>query len=317
MNEKAINTILKDSNRVLVSQGDPKGIGLEVFFKSFILLSNEDALRFILFAGKSSCKETLTSIHIPFEISNDHIKIIDRKLSVVWCDNTTLHAFESALDQLNPGDVIFTLPATKDSFPKGSPGHTTYLRNRFQSDLTMFFNSPESNIMLLTDHIPLSKVEESITPQVVINHSLNSLTGITTFFGQSIKRVLFAGINPHAGENGLLGKDADIFKLALTALKLKKPNIEFIGPISGDIISTLAQRDDLIVYASHDQGLAPFKALNHFIGANITLGLDFLRLSVDHGTALDMFGKNQANYMGCLYCLELSLKALGKYEKNA
>ncbi len=317
MNEKAINTISKDSNRILVTQGDPKGIGLEVFFKSFILLSDRDAGFITLFAGKSACKDTLTSIDVPFEINNDHIKILNRKLTVKWCANTTIHAFETAIDDLNPGDVIFTLPATKDSFPKGSPGHTTYLRNKFERELTMFFHSPKVKIALLTDHIPVAKVQDFISSDSIKIHTQNSLIGLKTFFDHKINRVLFSGINPHAGEAGLLGNDLDVFEPALNELKVIHSKVKFVGPISGDIVFNQANRDDLIIYGSHDQGLAPFKAMNHFLGANITFGLDFLRLSVDHGTALDMYGKNKANYMGCLYCLELALKALGRYEKNA
>ena len=317
MSEKATNTISSDSNKVLVTQGDSNGIGLEVFFKSFIMLERGAKSHFTLYASKEACKLTLKSIGLPFSIKPDHLLISNIHLPVIWCEDPAYDAYTKAIRDLNKGDVLLTLPASKKSFPANMPGHTSHLRQTFGRNLSMFFSSPSKNVLLLTDHISLDKVESSITPQLIQEQIHNVLIGAKAFLSKDFNKVYFSGINPHAGENGILGNDLALFSPVIKELNHRFKDNEFIGPISGDIIYHQATEHDLLVYSSHDQGLAPFKAMNHFIGANITLGLDFLRLSVDHGTALDMFGLNKANYMGCLYCLELAVKALGRYEKNA
>ena len=317
MSEKAINTISSDSNKVLVTQGDPNGIGLEVFFKSFIMLGRGSNSLFILYASKEACEQTLCSMGLPFSVQPNYLLISNNLLPVIWCDGPAYDAYTRAISDLNRGDVLFTLPASKKSFPGNMPGHTSHLRQTFNRSLSMFFSSPSKNVLLLTDHISLSKVEASMSYDLIMDQLLNVLVGAKTYLSKDFKKIFFSGINPHAGENGILGNDLNIFLPALKELRSNFKQQEFIGPLSGDIIYHQATECDLLVYSSHDQGLAPFKAMNHFIGANITLGLDFLRLSVDHGTALDMFGLNKANYMGCLYCLELAVKALGRYEKDA
>lgn len=317
MSEKAINTISKDSNKVLVTQGDSNGIGLEVFFKSFIMLGRSNNSHFTLYASKSACIETLKTLKIAHSIGENYLLISNNLLTVIWCDDPAYDAYTKAISDLNFGDILFTLPASKKSFPNNMPGHTSHLRHTFGRNLSMFFSSPTKNVLLLTDHIALNSVESSISSEHIFNQVQNVINGAKTFLVKDFKRVLFSGINPHAGENGILGDDLNLFTPALKELSSNFKDLEFIGPLSGDIIYHKAHKEDLLVYSSHDQGLAPFKAMNNFVGANITLGLDFLRLSVDHGTALDMYGLNKANYMGCLYCLEIALKALGRYEKNA
>ena len=119
------------------------------------------------------------------------------------------------------------------------------------------------------------------------------------------EEVVFSGINPHAGENGILGDEEKHIKSAMTDLEKHYGKI-FTGPFSGDTLHHhyLSDKNQLFVYMYHDQGLAQFKSQYGLIGLNITLGLPFLRLSVDHGTAFELYGKNKANISGMLFLLK-------------
>ncbi len=310
LNEKVISTTSAASKTIRVSQGDGDGIGLEVFLKSAILLSEERAKRLHLYANREVLKKVLSKLRIPFAIEQDNIIISNLSVRTTWCKGDAFDCFESAINDLAGKDILFTLPASKKSFPIGAPGHTAYLRQRFKRDLIMFFKSNEQHLGLLTDHIQLSHVNEVITPELVFHTTKAMLIGAKRFLNLSPKRVLFSGINPHAGESGLLGNDIEIYNPAMIELANTFPQIQFDGPLAGDTLYAKADRDTWLIFAHHDQALAPFKAMQSFNGSNITLGLDFLRLSVDHGTAIDIAGQDKANYLGCTYCLQLAFKAL-------
>ena len=158
--------------------------------------------------------------------------------------------------------------------------------------------------MLLTDHLPLKDIPQTITEDLIIKKVSTTINHLT-----HIKNILIAGINPHAGENGLIGTEDQVINKAIIRLKQIYPTHTFQGPISGDTMYFMHQNEsDLLVYPYHDQGLGVFKAIKKTYGINFTLGLPFKRLSVDHGTAFALFGKNSANYSGALYCLETVFK---------
>ena len=136
-----------------------------------------------------------------------------------------------------------------------------------------------------------NKVKTAI-PFFVNNFKLNTIT--------------FAGINPHAGENGLIGTGDENISRAIDILAKEYSNIKFFGPLSGDTLHLKSNSiNDLLIYCFHDQALSYFKSKTGFLGANITIGLDYLRVSVDHGTAFDLYGKNSADYLGLISVFEL------------
>lgn len=312
LNAKATNTISVASNILRVTQGDPEGIGLEVFFKSFILLQSLQQKSIVLYANQKVCQRVLENLGIPFVIKPNRIDLSNAILKLSATEDNALDPFVKAINDMQAGDVLFTLPASKKSFPAGAPGHTAYLRNYSKRSLGMFFHAGQSRVLLLTDHIELSKVRDSLTSDSIIGTVSNSLQAAKRFLGEAPKNIIFSGVNPHAGEGGVLGDDEQLFAPVIKSLTQKFPTINFMGPLSGDTMFNRGQEDTWLVYAHHDQALAPFKSRYHYLGANITLGLDFLRLSVDHGTAPDKYGLNISNYMGCYYCLELAYKSLGR-----
>jgi len=132
LSEKAASTTLDASNIIRVSQGEPDGIGLEVFLKAFIMLPANEAHKFILYCGESALKKTLSSLNLPYSFKDKYLIFSNNKLKLQYVDDSAFACFDRAISDLLTGDVLFTLPATKKSFPKDCPGHTAYLRWRFK-----------------------------------------------------------------------------------------------------------------------------------------------------------------------------------------
>ena len=200
--------------------------------------------------------------------------------------------------KLNLIDVLVTLPINKHNIQSKKfnfPGHTDYISNVLNGESLMFMVSKELKVGLLTDHVPINKVSSLINESLIskkINIIINSLR---MDFGISNPKVAVLGVNPHTGDNGVIGiEDDTIIRPAIDNLK-KSGNLIF-GPYSADSFfgSKQYQNYDAIIASYHDQGLIPFKTLTFGKGVNFTAGLDRIRTSPDHGTAFDIAGKNQA-----------------------
>lgn len=297
---------------IYVTQGHEKGIGLEVFFRAFgQLTSNHD--QFVLVANLESIKQTARSLNLTFKYLKNSILINSKELKVHFFETgsrpQSTIALENALNIINNSDILFTLPTSKDQLVLGQNnqvchGYTEYLRKRYNSnELAMSFLSPKHTVSLVTDHIPLAKVSNIITSELIFEKVQNALRTISKI--RKIHKVIIAAINPHVGEGGLLGNEDDCINNACKNIKNSYPHLEIIGPVAGDTLHFYYKDEhDLLVYMYHDQGLAPFKFINGLIGINLTCGLPFIRVSVDHGTSFDLFGKNAANESGCLYLME-------------
>jgi len=302
---------------IFVTQGHEHSIGLEVFIKSFLLINYHAQKDFLLFCTKNSLKKTLQSLNIKFSLADNYTLLSNTKLNCNFVENDvmseTLSTLEKALEVISEKDILLTLPSSKEQFfyqNKHNRGYTEFLRNKFNSkNLAMGFYYKNTLFNLITDHIPLNKVSESITQKKIISKTINTITGFNKYF-KKIDEIYFSGINPHAGENGLLGNEEERIKESIIHLQAAYPQIKISGPYSGDVI--IKKRDQskvqIFTFFHHDQGLGIFKAINQYFGINITFGLPFLRMSVDHGTAFDLYKKNKANYLGCLYMLKTASK---------
>ena len=306
---------------IIITQGHEKSIALEVFLKSFLLLSQAKKNNILLYCNINTLRTNLDLLNIDYELSNNNVKFNHGQLNFVSTKTTTntqsSHCLEAALNNTTSNDILFTLPTSKDQLiynSKNQTGHTDYLRNYFNnSNLTMTFYADEFMLALLTDHIRLNNVGKCISNQLIINKLKETILGIKKYFFD-IDEVLFAGINPHAGENGILGNEENIIIDSLKELKKYFSLINFNGPISADAIPYQLNltKKQLFVFSHHDQGLTYFKGRNGLLGANLTFGLPFLRLSVDHGTYFSIFKKNKANNCGCLYALNLAFQVQEK-----
>lgn len=303
---------------IVVTQGHEKGIGLEVFFKVLILGPSVWTNQCLLVADKKTVSNYLKKLNIPGTVLTDRIELPSGNLKVNWLPSSKLPLSTiSMIDALQivqsvPGRVLFTLPTTKDDLrnPKKPNqrylGHTEFLRAEFKSDwLGMYFNSFFDDTLLLTDHVALKSVITQLTPSL-FSRKLSLSLKYLKLLEPRLTRAYVAGLNPHFGESGLLGKEELRLKASLDKICVKGFKVD--GFYSGDTLHVQKRSsEDLLIYPYHDQGLAPFKALNGSIGANITLGLPFVRLSVDHGTAFQLYGKNIADYRGAHYCLRKAM----------
>lgn len=308
--------------KVYVTQGHEQGIGLEVFFKSCLLMSRADLSCVKLLAFEAAVKETLTSLKLPFKINAHDLEVAGTKIDVEWLSQVNFSQSFTALElgmKLSEGSgVLFTLPTSKDQFP-GYPGHTEYFRAFYhRPELGMFFSSPKLQVLLLSDHVPVSKLSETMTEELIYSRLFAALKTLQQW-NWPTKRILVSGLNPHAGEKGLIGNEDQRIDAAIKRL-INKLKLDIRGPLPGDTM-LLEQKSshDLLVYLFHDQGLGVFKGLQGFIGSNITLGLPYPRFSPDHGTSFGLFGKNQADYRGCAFSLKEAVNMLKKvsYGKNS
>lgn len=296
--------------KIYITQGHEKGIGLEVLFKSLVLLSQDEISQLHFLGFMPAVEATLDSLGHPYKLQNDSIDLTGRTLKATWLKeiecSQSFTALKMGMRKAEKGGILYTLPTSKDQFPAHA-GHTEYFREHYgKPDLGMFFSAPTLKVLLLSDHIALKKVADMDAG--LIHQRLNSALKTFKRWHWPVHKVLVAGINPHAGEGGLIGKeDAQVSKA------IKKLNYDFPieGPIPGDtMLLQQSSANDLLVYVYHDQGLGVFKGLQGFVGSNITLGLPYPRFSPDHGTSFSLYRKNQADYRGCLYSLREALNLL-------
>jgi 4-hydroxythreonine-4-phosphate dehydrogenase len=194
---------------------------------------------------------------------------------------------------------IATAPVNKLAFARaGLPwkGHTDLLAHLCGvSRVAMLFHAPELNVVLATVHIPLSEVPRALTVEGM-SETIRLTARSMPAFGIERPRIAVAGLNPHAGEDGLLGSE-ERSTLAPAIESVRASGIDVAGPFPADTVFTRAARGefDVVVACYHDQGLIPVKLLAFGRAVNVTIGLPIVRTSVDHGTAFDIAGKGVAD----------------------
>lgn len=306
--------------KIIVTCGDPNGISAEIFLKALnnILFTSK-----IVFVGNKKILDfyaNLYNIKIPdieiietdadFSLNPGKIKTIN--------GNFSAKCIEKAVDLIKKGhgDALVTLPICKENFQQSGykfEGHTDFLKHLTNADKTMMmFYSPSFSVVLHTVHIPLKEVFKHINQKELeenIEFAFNETKKTLNFENPEI---YVCGLNPHAGENGHIGKEDFEIKEAVRVLKGKRIPVRGVFP-SDTLFSNLKENPEQIVYTMyHDQGLIGIKTRHPEKSINITLGLPFLRLSVSHGTAFDIAGKGIANYNNLRYVLETTEQLLGR-----
>lgn len=235
-----------------------------------------------------------------------------------------LAALRRATDDLKAGriDALVTAPINKDTIQSDDfkfPGHTEFLAEAFGTrEALMFMVAGDFRVGVLTGHIPLEKVSSQVTSEKLrakINQILRSLKGD---FGIVKPKVAVLGLNPHAGENGLLGKEEqDVIAPTLTRFR-EKGELVF-GPFSSDgfFAAGTFHQYDAVLAMYHDQGLIPFKTIAFNTGVNFTAGLPAVRTSPDHGTAYDIAGQNVAEPGSMLEAIYLACDVARQRAENA
>lgn len=200
-------------------------------------------------------------------------------------------------------------------------GHTPFLKNYFAAnDVVMILFANEFRVALLTEHIPVNDVAATISKETILR-KLNILNeSLKKDFGIDKPKIAVLGLNPHAGDEGLIGKEEEtIIKPAIK--EAKQNNLIVTGPFSADgfFARQYHTRFDAVLAMYHDQGLIPFKALASGEGVNYTAGLPVIRTSPDHGTAFDIAGKGKADessFRSAIFeCIDIINKRM-KFENN-
>lgn len=196
-------------------------------------------------------------------------------------------------------DALVTAPFHKKNIQSPEfnyTGHTPYLKNFFGvSDVLMLLVAPNMRVALLTEHVPVAEVSNHITKEKIVS-KLNLLNNsLMKDFGIDKPKIAVLGLNPHAGDEGLVGNEEET--IIKPALKEAKNNMMVFGPFSADAFFARGSHEkfDAVLAMYHDQGLIPFKSLAKGEGVNFTAGLPVIRTSPDHGTAFDIAGKNKAD----------------------
>ncbi|WP_435141781.1 4-hydroxythreonine-4-phosphate dehydrogenase PdxA [Pseudopelagicola sp. nBUS_19] len=208
--------------------------------------------------------------------------------------------------------ALCTAPINKKVLKDGAnfpwPGHTEYLA--YLSDVgrvVMMLASDQLRVVPATIHIPLSDVPKALTADLLRDTIRIAHTGLIQQFGIDKPRIAVAGLNPHAGEGGVMGHE-DFTTIAPVIAELQGIGLDITGPWSADTMFHASARDtyDVAICAYHDQALIPVKTLDFDNSVNVTLGLPFIRTSPDHGTAFNIAGKGIANPSSTIAALQLA-----------
>lgn len=213
-------------------------------------------------------------------------------------------------------DALVTAPVHKaviNASGESFTGHTEFLAERAGAEVAMMLASDTLRVVLATTHLPLADVPKAITAELLERILRIAATDLRDRFGISEPRIAVLGLNPHAGEGGYLGRE-EIEIIEPLLQRLRGAGMHLIGPLPADTAFTAPMRDqyDAVLAMYHDQALPVLKAEAFDRAINITLGLPFIRTSVDHGTALDLAGNGKAKASSLIAAAELALRLVAR-----
>lgn len=283
--ERRVRQLRSMKPRIAITVGDPAGIGPEIAVKA-----SEDP------SVLEVCEPVIYGPSLPDELDEFLRGRVTAEAGAAAYD-----AIVEAVDDVVAGriEAMATAPVNKEAFAAaGLPwkGHTDLLAHLTGARrAVMMFHSDALRVVLATVHIPLAQVSRALTRE-----QLEDVVRLTASemprFGYPSPRIAVAGLNPHAGEHGLLGKEEQtVIRPAVEALR--REGVDVTGPFPADTLFVRALRGefDVVVACYHDQGLIPVKLAAFGKAVNVTLGLPIVRTSVDHGTAFDIAGRGVAD----------------------
>lgn len=309
--------------KVGITHGDINGIGYEIILKTFGDIRMAEICTPVIYGSvkvASYHRKALDLQPVNFnQIGNakdaalnkvNIINCVDEEAKVELGQSTPVageaayKALERAVADLKEGliDVLVTAPINKHNIQRDDfhfPGHTEYLEERFGeggNKSLMILAKDSLRVALVTGHMPLSEVPQKLTKEKIVDASILFSKSLERDFRTERPRIAILSLNPHAGENGLLGNEEQ--EIIIPAMEeLDKQKILCFGPYAADGFFGSGQfaRFDGILAMYHDQGLAPFKTIAMEEGVNFTAGLPIIRTSPAHGTAYAIAGKNEAS----------------------
>lgn len=316
-----VPTKTQEKPRIGITMGDLNGIGPEVVIKALMDTRMLTLVTPVIYGSArvlSFYKKLLKIEEFSYSPVKSKGQFTSRSVNVVnsWEDvieitpgkpsretgKAAFLAIKQACEDLKEGviDALVTAPIDKHSIHSEEfpfKGHTEYLANYFNAqNSTMCMISERLRIALATEHIPLNKVASSINKELIQSKLQIIDQTLQKSFGISKPKIAVLGLNPHAGDGGLIGKEEEeIIIPAIQEMKNKGKLVSGPFPADGFFGSDSYRKFDAVLAMYHDQGLIPFKAIAFENGVNYTAGLPVIRTSPDHGTAYAIAGKNVAS----------------------
>lgn len=314
-----------DVRPIVISSGEPAGIGPEVAARAWSAIRGDIP---VLWLGDPS--------HLPRDIPHRIVQSSDQAMGVCadalpvlatdfGSDVSFGHAqpghAQLVIDMIAKGvamvregnaSALCTAPIHKKALMDGAnfayPGHTEYLAALGGvDDVVMMLASDQLRVVPATIHIALENVPTELTPDKLRRTIEITHAGLRDYFGISAPRLTIAGLNPHAGEGGAMGRQ-ELDWIAPLVAQMIAEGFDLTGPLPADTMFHAAARAhyDAAIAMYHDQALIPIKTLDFDRGVNVTLGLPFIRTSPDHGTAFDIAGKGIANPTSMIEAIRLA-----------
>jgi 4-hydroxythreonine-4-phosphate dehydrogenase len=317
-----------------LSLGDPCGIGPEIVAKAWASRDVLNLPAFFALGDRRGIEAIWSGPIVQIDDPAEAELVFWHALPVLNLENSgailpgepnlegaqnALAALELAVGLARSGaaSAIVTAPVSKAqlySIGFTHPGQTEFVAERCgitSDNAVMMLASKSLRVVPITVHIPFGDVPSKLSTDLIIQKAKATIRGLAKDFGIQSPRLAVAGLNPHAGENGKLGREEiDIIRPAIEALNAQ--GINAFGPISPDALFTPRAREgyDAALCMYHDQALIPLKALFIDEGVNMTLGLPIIRTSPDHGTAFDLAGQNRADPGAMIAAIEMAASAV-------
>ncbi|SEK18426.1 4-hydroxythreonine-4-phosphate dehydrogenase PdxA [Pacificibacter marinus] len=320
---------------IVITMGDPSGVGAEVTAKALAQASIKDRARTVVIGDRPTMElaASICGVDLPIigpddtedGICVEHIEVagLPRQFGLLdpACGEASFRYIERAVEITSalPGSCIVTAPINKEALNAAGhhyDGHTGMLAHLTKSKSSwMLLASEKLSVVHVSTHVSLRDAIERATIERVLETIRTGNTHLKRM-GVAAPRIAVAGINPHCGENGLFGTDDDTaLRPAVAAAQAE--GIDVVGPISADTVYYRAYQGafDLVIAQYHDQGHIPIKLVAFDTAVNVSLGLPIDRCSVDHGTAFDIAGKNIADHTNMMSALSYASRMVSAGKK--
>ena len=312
---------------VVISCGEPSGIGPEIAAKAWAVLAGEIPMVWLgdpRHLPRDTPHEVIDTPAQALRVNSEALPVLVHAFAknvrpgIPEPDNaqSVIDVIARGVDLVRSGDAcaLTTAPIHKKALKDGAdfayPGHTEYLAALAGGDdVVMMLASEQLRVVPATIHIALDQVPVQLTPSRLRRVIEITAAGMLTQFGISQPRIAIAGLNPHAGEGGTMGQEEQTWMVGLIS-EMQAEGYALRGPLPADTMFHAAARAsyDVAIAMYHDQALIPIKTLDFDRGVNVTLGLPFVRTSPDHGTAFDIAGKGIANPTSMIEAIRLAYR---------
>ncbi len=299
---------------IAISIGDLNGVGIEIAFKAHKEISKLCNPIYCINDTMLAQAAALLNAAVPKEfntIAVDGDFTIESGSVNAASGRYSYDSFMKAVElcETKKADAVVTLPIHKEAWMMAGleyKGHTDLLRKHFHQEAIMMLGCPEMFVALFSEHVPLKDVASSIKYKKLKQFFLDLHNSIKH------EKIAVLGLNPHAGDNGVLGNEELVITKAIKSANKKIGFEQFVGPVVPDVAFAPYFRKNYHYFVAmyHDQGLAPLKALYFDESVNISLNLPIVRTSVDHGTAFDIAYKAKANTLSYLNAVKSAIKLI-------